>query len=78
MTVVSSLVVLTAIESAGSLEKGFGLIITIFFVAGALLVVFGLCKLETYIKYIPYPVVSGFMTGIGMIIIIFQIFPIGV
>jgi len=43
MTAVSSLVVLTAIESTGSLEKGFGVIITIFFIAGALLVVFGLC-----------------------------------
>ncbi len=75
MTVVSSLVVLTAIEKTGSLENGFGVIITIFFLAGAMLVVFGLCKLGTYIKYIPYPVISGFMTGIGMIIIIFQIFP---
>jgi sulfate permease, SulP family len=75
MTVVSSLVVLTAIESTGSLEKGFGVIITIFFIAGVLLVVFGLAKLGTYIKFIPYPVVSGFMTGIGVIIIIFQIFP---
>jgi SulP family sulfate permease len=75
MTVVSSLVVLTAIENTGSLEKGFPTIITIFLIAGALLVVFGLCKLGTHIKYIPYPVVSGFMTGIGFIIIIFQIFP---
>ncbi|MBC8287158.1 MAG: SulP family inorganic anion transporter [Nitrospinae bacterium] len=75
MTVVSSLVILTAIENTGSLEKGFGVIITIFLLAGVLLLVFGLCKLGTYIKYIPYPVVSGFMTGIGVIIIIFQLFP---
>lgn len=75
MTVVSSLVVLTVIESTGSLEKGFGLIITVFFLAGAMLVGFGLCKIGSYIKYIPYPVVSGFMTGIGVIIIVFQFFP---
>ena len=75
MTVVSSLVILTAIESAGSLEEGFGLVVTTFFLAGVMLVVFGLCKLGAYIQYIPYPVVSGFMTGIGLIIIIFQIFP---
>ncbi len=75
MTVVSSLVILTAIESAGSLEKGLGLVITIFFLAGLLLVVFGLFKIGSYIQYIPYPVVSGFMTGIGVIIIVFQIFP---
>jgi len=32
--------------------------------------------LGRYIKYIPYPVVSGFMSGIGVIIIITQIFPL--
>ena len=75
MTVVSSLVVLTAIESTGSLENGFGTIITIFVLAGFFLIAFGVLKLGTYIKYIPYPVVSGFMSGIGVIIIILQIFP---
>ena len=75
MTVVSSLVVLTAIESTGSLENGFGTIITIFVLAGFILILFGLLKLGTYIKYIPYPVVSGFMSGIGVIIIVLQIFP---
>jgi sulfate permease, SulP family len=75
MTVVSSLVVLTAIESTGSIENGFGTIILIFCLAGALLILFGILKLGTYIKYIPYPVVSGFMSGIGVIIIILQIFP---
>jgi sulfate permease, SulP family len=75
MTVVSSLVVLTAIESTGSLENGFGTIITIFALAGFFLIMFGIFKLGTYIKYIPYPVVSGFMSGIGVIIIILQVFP---
>ncbi len=75
MTVVSSLVVLTAIESTGSLENGFGTIITIFVLAGFFLIMFGVFKLGTYIKYIPYPVVSGFMSGIGVIIIILQVFP---
>jgi sulfate permease, SulP family len=32
-------------------------------------------KIGKYIKYIPYPVLSGFMTGIGVIIIMFQIYP---
>ncbi|MBC8285409.1 MAG: SulP family inorganic anion transporter [Nitrospinae bacterium] len=75
MTVVTSLIVLTTIESAGSLEKGFGLIISIFFLAGVFLIVLGLFKIGTYIEYIPYSVVSGFMTGIGIIIIVFQLFP---
>jgi len=75
MTVVSVLVVKDVIDSTGSLENGYGTIITIFFIAGFVLVLFGLFKLGTYIKYIPYPVVSGFMSGIGVIIIILQIFP---
>ena len=76
MTVVSILVVKDVIDSTGSLENGYGTVITIFFIAGVMLVLFGLLKLGTYIKYIPYPVVSGFMSGIGVIIIIFQIFPL--
>ncbi|TFH22385.1 MAG: SulP family inorganic anion transporter, partial [Bacteroidia bacterium] len=39
-------------------------------------IVFGLLKIGKYIKYIPYPVLSGFMNGIGIIIIIFQLFPV--
>lgn len=54
MTVVSSLVVLTAIETTGSVENGFGTIITIFALAGFFLIMFGVFKLGTYIKYIPY------------------------
>jgi len=75
MTVVSSVVVLTAVNNTGSLETAFGTIIGIFMLAGVFLVVFGVLKLGDYIRYIPYPVVSGFMTGIGVIIIILQIFP---
>lgn len=75
MTVVSSLVVLSVIQNTGSLENGYGTIITIFCLAGFILILFGIFKLGTYIKYIPYPVVSGFMSGIGVIIIILQIFP---
>jgi sulfate permease, SulP family len=76
MTVVSILVVKDVIDSTGSLENGYGTVITIFFIAGVMLVIFGLLKLGTYIRYIPYPVVSGFMSGIGVIIIVFQIFPL--
>ncbi len=75
MTVVSSLVVISAVKSAGSMEAAYGTVIGIFCLAGFFLLVFGLMKLGSYIKYIPYPVVSGFMSGIGMIIIILQIFP---
>ena len=44
--------------------------------AGLFQVVIGAAGLGKYIKYIPYPVVSGFMTAIGLIIIITNILPI--
>ena len=75
MTVVSALVVIKAIEEYGSLEAGMGFIICIFVLAGLAQIIFGVLKLGAYIEYIPYPVVSGFMSGIGGIIILLQIFP---
>ena len=75
MTVVSALVVITAIEKYGSLEAGMGFIIGVFVLAGIVQILLGILRLGIYIKYIPYPVVSGFMTGIGCIIILLQVFP---
>jgi SulP family sulfate permease len=36
---------------------------------------FGLINIAGYVKYFPYPVVSGFMSGVGLIIILLQLFP---
>lgn len=44
--------------------------------AGLFQIIFGLIKVGTLIKYVPYPVISGFMSGIGTIIIILQLNPI--
>src|SRR5690242_2785102 len=41
--------------------------------AGAILIIMGLAKLGTLIKYIPYPVTTGFTTGIAIIIFSSQI-----
>jgi SulP family sulfate permease len=41
--------------------------------AGAILFVLGACKLGTMIKYIPFPVVTGFTSGIAIIIMSTQI-----
>lgn len=38
--------------------------------------IFGLIRIGKYVRYIPYPVLSGFMSGIGVIIILQQIYPI--
>ena len=40
--------------------------------AGLMQIGFGLCKLGQYIRLVPYPVISGFMSGIGVIIIALQ------
>ena len=40
--------------------------------AGLLQIIFGVLKLGQYIKLVPYPVISGFMSGIGVIIIALQ------
>lgn len=76
MTVVSAAVVSIAIVKFGNISDAMGIIILTFFLAGLFQILFGLLKVGKYIKYIPYPVLSGFMSGIGVIIIVFQIFPV--
>ena len=76
MTAVSMVVIagiLAAFE--GNVEKALPAILTVFLLAGIMQVGLGLLGLGKYIKYIPYPVVSGFMTAIGVIILITQILP---
>lgn len=43
---------------------------------GLFQILFGVIKLGKYIRYIPYPVLSGFMSGIGVIIILQQLYPL--
>lgn len=75
MTVVSAVVIADAIAYAGDFGTAIPLIIATFFLAGAIQVAMGLLGIGKYIRYMPYPVVSGFMSGIGVIIVITQIFP---
>eukprot|EP01000_Liburna_glaciale_P003091 NODE_2325_length_535_cov_1162.049383_g1791_i0.p1 GENE.NODE_2325_length_535_cov_1162.049383_g1791_i0~~NODE_2325_length_535_cov_1162.049383_g1791_i0.p1 ORF type:complete len:162 (-),score=48.19 NODE_2325_length_535_cov_1162.049383_g1791_i0:49-534(-) len=58
-----------------SLHGDLGLIVTTILVAGLFQIAFGLLKIGKFVQYIPYPVISGFMSGIGIIIIILQINP---
>ncbi len=75
MTVVSALVVANAIKQFGGLEVGFTYILATFLLAGLLQMLFGVLKFGSLIKYIPYPIISGFMSGVGVIIIMLQVFP---
>ncbi|WP_339707745.1 SulP family inorganic anion transporter [uncultured Kriegella sp.] len=76
MTAVSMVVIagIVAIYD-GSIEKALPAILTIFLLAGLMQIGLGLIGIGKYIKYIPYPVVSGFMTAIGVIILVTQILP---
>lgn len=76
MTVVSSLIAAAAIDQAGGLDVGMAMVLLTFFMAGVFQIVFGLAQIGKLIQFIPYPVVSGFMSGIGLIIILLQLFPI--
>ncbi len=77
MTAVS-MVIIAGILAAheGSLERAMPFILGVFLMAGLMQVVIGLTRVGKYIRYIPYPVVSGFMTAIGVIILVTQILPL--
>lgn len=75
MTVVSASVVTIAVGQTGDLESALGIILLTFFLAGAFQVLFGLLGIARYIRYFPYPVISGFMSGVGLIIVFLQIWP---
>ncbi|MFC5408514.1 SulP family inorganic anion transporter [Larkinella bovis] len=77
MTAVSMVVISNIVQAFdGQLEKALPSILMVFFLAGLTQVALGLIGIGKYIKYVPYPVISGFMSGIGIIIIIGQLLPL--
>ncbi len=76
MTAVSMIAIASIIAlNDGDISKALPIILTVFLLAGLMQIALGGLGLGTYIKYIPYPVVSGFMTAIGIIILVTQILP---
>lgn len=76
MTAVSMVTIAGIIAvNDGDVNKALPIILTVFLLAGIMQVGLGLLGLGKYIRYIPYPVVSGFMTAIGVIILLTQILP---
>ncbi|MFL1010725.1 SulP family inorganic anion transporter [Flavisericum labens] len=76
MTAVSMVVIAGIIATNdGDISKALPVILTVFLLAGLMQVGLGVLGLGKYIRYIPYPVVSGFMTAIGVIILLTQILP---
>jgi SulP family sulfate permease len=57
-------------------ETGMAISFTVVMMAGAFQVLLGTLKLGKYVTLMPYSVISGFMSGIGVILIILQLSPL--
>ena len=76
MTAISMLVIAGIVASNnGDVARALPAILAVFLLAGIIQIGLGVLGLGKYIRYIPYPVVSGFMTAIGVIIILTQLLP---
>jgi SulP family sulfate permease len=73
MTVVMTAVI--AQLTARNPENGLAMAFTVVMLAGVIQIAFGLLKLGRYITQMPYTVISGFMSGIGFILMILQLGP---
>lgn len=69
-----SAIVIASIMHA--LNKDINSVLMIMVMAGIIQMVLSLTKLTDIVKYVPYPVISGFMNGVGTIIIIMQLNPL--
>ena len=77
MTVVTATLVAGAWSaSGGSLSEVMLSMALAAIFCGLFQILFGIIKLGKYVRYIPYPVLSGFMSGIGVIIILQQVYPL--
>ncbi len=73
MTVVMATVFANVVEN--NPDNGLALAFTVVILGGIFQISFGLMRLGKYITLMPYTVISGFMSGIGLIIICLQIGP---
>jgi len=74
MTVVFTAVIAKLIAS--NPENGMAMAFTVVIMAGLFQMLFGLMRLGKYVTVMPYTVISGFMSGIGVILVILQIGPL--
>jgi SulP family sulfate permease len=74
MTVVMTAVITNLI--ATNPDNGLAMAFAVVLVAGLTQLFLGLCRLGRYITLMPYSVISGFMSGIGILLIILQLYPL--
>ena len=58
--------------AGGNVEKALAIVV----LAGFMQVLLGALRLGSYVSYTPYPVVSGFTSAVGLIIIVVQLIPL--
>lgn len=73
MTVVMTAVI--ANLTAADPENGMAMAFTVVMMAGIFQIIFGALRLGKYVTMMPYTVISGFMSGIGVILVILQLAP---
>ncbi len=66
-----AMAVIVTSHAEGDFAKAF----TIVIMAGAIQVLLGVLRIGRFVAYTPYSVISGFMSGIGIIIILIQTLP---
>ena len=74
MTVVIA-TVFTAVSAGGS-SNNVATAFTVIMLGGIFQILFGIMRLGKYITLMPYTVISGFMSGVGLIIILLEIGPL--
>jgi SulP family sulfate permease len=73
MTVIMTAVI--ANLTAADPDNGLAMAFTVVMLAGLFQIAFGALKLGKYVTMMPYTVISGFMSGIGIILVILQLAP---
>lgn len=73
MTVIMTAVIANLI--ATNPEQGMAMAFTVVMLAGVMQMMFGALKIGHYVTMMPYTVISGFMSGIGIILILLQLGP---
>ena len=73
MTVVFTSVILSLTATAPDKETAMAMAFTVVILSGIFQILFGVFRLGRYVTQMPYTVISGFMSGIGAILVILQL-----
>ena len=75
MTVVFTSVIISLTAAAPNPETALAMAFAVGILAGLFQILFGLFRLGRYVTMMPYTVISGFMSGIGIILVLLQLGP---